>query len=96
MTSNDTSLTNDQTADEAAIARLVVDTLGLETAPGAIAPEAPLYQDGLGLDSIDILEIALVVSKNFGFQLRADDAENIKIFSSLRSLNQHIQNCRTK
>ena len=96
MTPNDTSLAQGQTAEEAALARLVVETLGMEISPEEIVPQAPLYQEGLGLDSIDILEIALVVSKNFGFQLRADDAENIKIFSSLRSLNQHIQRCRTK
>ena len=96
MTPDETSLTEGQSAEEAALARLVVETLGMEIAPQDIVPTAPLYQEGLGLDSIDILEIALVVSKNFGFQLRADDTENVKIFSSLRSLNQHIQRCRTK
>jgi acyl carrier protein len=96
MMSNDLSISPGQTPDEADLARLVVDTLGLETVPEAIAPEAPLYGEGLGLDSIDILEIALVVSKKFGFQMRADDADNQKIFSSLRTLSQHIQLCRTK
>ncbi len=93
---NEVSLAGGLSADEAALARLIVDTLAMEISPEEVLPEAPLYQEGLGLDSIDILEIALVVSKNFGFQLRADDAENVKIFSSLRSLNQHIQRCRTK
>ena len=50
----------------------------------------------MGLDSIDILEIALAVSKTYGFQLRSDDSDNIKIFSSLRSLNEHVQRSRTK
>jgi len=96
MSSNQLSDAPGQTPEEAELASLVVDTLGLETVPAAIAPEAPLFGEGLGLDSIDILEIALVVSKKFGFQMRADDADNQKIFSSLRSLNQHIQLCRTK
>lgn len=96
MTSTDASPAPDQSAEEAELARLIVDTLGMETVPAEIAPLAPLYGEGLGLDSIDILEIALVVSKKFGFQMRADDADNVRIFSSLRSLNQHIQTCRTK
>lgn len=96
MPSNDASLATEQTADEAELARLIVDTLGMDAAPAQIAPLAPLFGEGLGLDSIDILEIALVVSKKFGFQMRADDADNVKIFSSLRSLNEHIQRCRTK
>ncbi len=96
MTSNDTPLAPDQSPEEAALARLIVETLGMESAPEDIAPSAPLYGEGLGLDSIDILEIALVVSKKFGFQMRADDADNVKIFSSLRSLSQHIQQFRTK
>ena len=72
-----------------------VTTLNLEVAAADIDPEAPLYKEGLGLDSIDILEIALAVSKNYGFQMRSDDSDNIKIFSSLRTLNEHIQAHRT-
>lgn len=75
---------------------MIVTTLNLELAPADIDPAAPLYRDGLGLDSIDILEIALAVSKTYGFQLRSDDEDNVKIFRSLRSLNQHIQQHRTK
>jgi len=48
----------------------------------------------LGLDSIDILEIALAISKTYGLKLRSDDENNTKIFSSLRSLNRHIQEHR--
>jgi acyl carrier protein len=55
-----------------------------------IDPDAPLYGDGLGLDSIDILEIALAVSKKYGFQLKADDENNARIFSSLRHLANHV------
>jgi acyl carrier protein len=81
---------------ELALAELIVTTLNLETRPSEIDPEAPLYGAGLGLDSIDILEIALAVSKTYGIRLRSDDGNNQKIFSSLRSLNQHIQQFRAK
>ena len=75
---------------ELEIAALVIEALNLEVQPTDIAPEAPLFGDGLGLDSIDVLEISLVVSKRYGVQLRADDQDNVKIFSSLRSLAAHI------
>jgi acyl carrier protein len=81
---------------ELALAELIVTTLNLETRPSEIDPEAPLYGAGLGLDSIDILEIALAISKTYGIRLRSDDGNNQKIFSSLRSLNQHIQQFRAK
>lgn len=81
---------------ERELAALIVSTLNLEMDAAEIEPEAPLYKDGLGLDSIDILEIALAISKTYGFQMRADDNDNIKIFSSLRNLNQHIQTLRSK
>ncbi len=84
------------TAQESELAALIVSTLNLEVEAGQIEPEAPLYKDGLGLDSIDILEIALAISKTYGFQIRSDDADNIRIFTSLRSLNQHIETNRTK
>lgn len=86
----------DQVADqERELAELMVATLNLEVAAGEIDPQAPLYREGLGLDSIDILEIALAVSKKYGFQLRSDDSDNVKIFSSLRSLNEYVQRHRT-
>ena len=75
-----------QTPLEAEVARLLVEALNLETAPHDIEPEAPLYGDGLGLDSIDILEVALVVSQRYGLQLRSDDERNHLVFRSLRSL----------
>lgn len=81
---------------ELALAELIVTTLNLDTRPAEINPNAPLYGAGLGLDSIDILEIALAVSKAYGIRLRSDDENNQKIFSSLRSLNQHIQQLRAK
>jgi acyl carrier protein len=87
---------NKLTAAESELARLVVTTLNLEVKPEEIDPLAPLYSDGLGLDSIDVLEVALAISKTYGVQLRSDDENNLKIFSSLRSLNQHIQQHRSK
>ena len=65
---------NSRAAQEAELARLIVTTLNLEVQPSDIDPDAPLYQEGLGLDSIDMLEIALAVSTDFGVELRADDA----------------------
>ena len=77
------------------VAALLVESLNLEIEPDSIEPDAPLYGDGLGLDSIDILEVALVVSKRYGFQLRSDDEDNVRIFSSLASLVEHIASHRT-
>ena len=81
---------------ELEVAQLIVEALNLEMAPEEIDPTAPLFGDGLGLDSIDILEVALVVSKKYGFQLRSDDDDNVRIFQSLRSLSQHIARHRVK
>ena len=78
------------------VAELVVSALNLETPAGDVQADEPLYGDGLGLDSIDILEIALVVSKHYGLQLRADQDDNHAIFHSLRSLSDHIAAHRTK
>ena len=78
------------------VAGLIVQALNLDVAPADIDPDAPLYGEGLGLDSIDILEIALVVSKQYGVQLRADSEENERIFGSLRQLADYITAHRTK
>jgi acyl carrier protein len=80
-----------QTEDERVLAELVVKTLNLDAAAADIDPEAPLYGEGLGLDSIDMLEISLGVSQKYGVKLRADDQNNLEIFQSLRKLNQFIQ-----
>jgi acyl carrier protein len=82
-------------ADELELAALLISTLKLDMQPAEISPTAPLNGDGLGLDSIDVLEIALAISKVYGVKLRSDDRNNAKIFSSLRSLSQHIQAHRT-
>jgi acyl carrier protein len=78
------------------IAGLIVSSLNLEIAPADIDPSAPLYKEGLGLDSIDILEVALVVSRKYGFKLKEDDQDNVKIFRSLESLAAHVSERRTQ
>ena len=84
------------TPEELELAELIVSTLNLETPAAEIDPTAPLYGEGLGLDSIDILEIAVAVSKAYGVRLRSDDESNPRTFSSLRSLNQHIRQLRAR
>ena len=82
---------------EAEIKALIVEALALEDVkPEEIETEAPLFVEGLGLDSIDVLEVALAVSRQYGVKLRSDDEASPKIFSSLRALNQHIQEHRTR
>ena len=78
------------------LAALIVSTLSLDIEPGAIDPAAPLFGEGLGLDSIDALEIALAISKHYGFELRSDDERNKSIFSTLDSLAGHIAANRTQ
>ncbi len=84
-----------QTAQERQLAVLLVQALNLETVDAAaIAPEAPLFghdANGLGLDSIDALEIALAVQQAYGVELRSDDEHTKRIFGSLRALSAHIQ-----
>lgn len=77
------------------VAELIVSALNLDMAASEIEADAPLFGDGLGLDSIDVLEIALVISKRYGFQLRSDNQDNLRIFSSLRALAAHIASQRT-
>jgi len=79
---------------ESEVAQLIVETLNLEIDPADIDPEEPLFREGLGLDSIDALELALAVSQRYGFQLRSDNKNTKKIFSSLRALSGHIETNR--
>ena len=77
------------------LAQLLVESLNLEMSPNEISADMPLYGDGLGLDSIDILEVALTVSKRYGFQLRADDENNQRIYTNVGSLAADIAAHRT-
>jgi acyl carrier protein len=88
------SRASDLTPQELELAQLIVSALNMETSADAIDPTAPLYREGLGLDSIDVLEVALVISKRYGVKLRADDQNNGQIFRSLRSLNEYVQQQR--
>lgn len=81
---------------ESEVAQLIVSALNLEVAPESIEADSDLYGDGLGLDSIDILEIALVVSKQYGIQVKTEGDDNFLIFKSLRSLSAYIAEKRTK
>ncbi len=83
-------------SEELELAKAVVSALNLDILPEDIDPEAPLYGAGLGLDSIDILEVALVISRIYGFPLRSEGGDNMLIFRSLRSLSRHVQSHRSK
>ncbi len=85
-----------QTPLQQEIATMMVSALNLEVKPEEIEADAPLFYDGLGLDSIDALELALELTKNYGFELRAEDDQNQKIFASLTSLAEHVEKNRTK
>ncbi|MBT9550038.1 MAG: acyl carrier protein [Hydrogenophaga sp.] len=80
----------------AEVAALIVEALNLEVQPQDVKPDDALYGEGLGLDSIDMLEISLVISKHYGFQLRSDNENNDKIYASLRALSTHVASQRTK
>lgn len=83
---------SEQNPAERALAELLVESLNLEgVAAAEIDTEAPLFGAGLGLDSIDALELALAISKTYGFQLRSDRDENQRIFASLRALSAYIE-----
>jgi len=85
-----------QTELENEVARLIVEAVNLEVAPQTLDPDVHLFGEGLGLDSIDLLEVALAVSRKYGFQLRSDDPDNERIFSSLRALSAHVARHRTR
>jgi acyl carrier protein len=79
------------------IARMIVETLVLEDVDAdKIDPHAPLFGDGLGLDSIDALELSFAIAQRYGVKLRSDDERNVDIFSSLDTLSRHISEHRTK
>ena len=76
---------------EQQIKELIVDALMLEdVTPDSIDSEAPLFVTGLGLDSIDALELAMAIDKKFGVRIRADDEQNKQIFQSVRALATYV------
>jgi acyl carrier protein len=92
----DRSLLKTQTPFQAELAALIVESLHLEIGPDEIDPEAPLFIEGLGLDSIDALELALAISRVYGLELKSDDARNRAIFANLHNLADHVGRARTK
>jgi len=81
----------EKTAEEQKLAELIVEVLNLEDVSAAdIEPEDNLFDGGLGLDSIDALEIAVAISQNYGVHIKAEDEETKVVFQSLRSLAQFI------
>jgi len=78
------------------IAQLIVEAVGLDLHASSIDPDAPLFGDVLGLDSIDILEIAVVVSKRYGIEMTSEDAVNARIFASLSALARYVEEMRTQ
>jgi acyl carrier protein len=87
---------SDESALEAEVGKLIVQTLNLKIDPVQIQPEQPLFGEGLGLDSIDALELALAISKSYGYEIRSDDPDVVATFASLRSLCKSIEKNRTK
>lgn len=84
------------TALEQDVAKLIVQTLKLKVDPASIDPTQALFGDGLGLDSIDALELSLAISQSYGYQLKSSDPDIKNIFSSLRALTKAIEQNRTK
>jgi acyl carrier protein len=78
------------------VAQLLVDALHLEITAENIQSEEPLFGEGLGLDSIDALEIALAISRTYGFELKSEEGRAHQIFASLRNLTRYIDTQRTK
>lgn len=75
--------------------RLIIDTLELEdVAPADIDPEAPLFGEGLGLDSIDALELGLALQKRFGIKLDSEAEETRRHFASLSALQNLVETRR--
>lgn len=82
---------------EQELATLIVETLDLEEVKAAgIDPEAPLFREGLGLDSIDALELSLALSKRYGVRLKTNDEHDRKAFASLRKLAAYVREQQTE
>jgi len=74
----------------------IITTLNLEDVkPEDIKPDDPLFGDGLGLDSIDALELIVLMEKNYGIKLK-DASEGKKVFGSIRIMAEYISQHRTK
>lgn len=76
---------------EQKVKEIIVSSLDLEdVSPSEIETDAPLFGDGLGLDSIDALELGMAIKREFGISFSKDPADNKRIFYSVKSLAEHI------
>ena len=83
---------SEKSPGEQKLSELIVEVLNLEDISAEeIGAEEPLFGDGLGLDSIDALELAMAISKDYGVQLKADDDETRAVFENIRKLNAFIE-----
>ena len=81
----------EQTEQERILAELIVEALNLEDIrPEEIQPDDPLFGDGLGLDSIDALELALAISNKYSIQITAQDEGVQEVFATLSKLSSYI------
>ncbi len=93
----DAAANTSQSALEAELKTLIVEALKLEdTSPEDIDSAEPLVGDGLGLDSIDILELAMAVHRQFGVKTGADDSENREVYASVSTLAAFILEQKAK
>ncbi|HED33700.1 MAG TPA: acyl carrier protein [Gammaproteobacteria bacterium] len=77
---------------ERELSGLLIEGLNLEDIKlEDIDPEAALFNEGLGLDSIDALELGMLLSTKYGIKLRSDDPDTRQIFSSLRALARYVE-----
>lgn len=82
---------------EAELKSLIVEVLMLEdVTPDDIDSEAAIFGEGLGLDSIDALELALAINKRYGVRIKSDDERNREIFRSVRNLAKFIESERPR
>ena len=72
------------------VAELIIESLDLDIVSEDIEPHAPLFNEGLGLDSIDALELSMAVSKKYGVKIVQGDRKNADVFSSLAALSNYI------
>ncbi len=87
----------DNNSLEQDIKALIVTTMSLEdVAADDIDTEAPLFNEGLGLDSIDALELGLALQKRYGVTLAADSEETRRHFASVRTLAAFVATARTQ
>lgn len=76
---------------------LLINELNLEDlSPEDIDDNAPLFREGLGLDSIDALELAVILDQKYGVKIKADDERNADIFSSLHALADFVSENRNR